>query len=93
MTSAITKSLGQIRKKKRIIGFIGGYLIDDGALTLEELDRGLVKQMNLALHGRPPRLGQVLIELGLITLHELERAVERQARDRASSGASTKGRR
>ncbi len=90
MTSAMPKSLGQIRKKKRLIGFIGGYLIDDGVLTLEELDRGLVRQMNLALHGHGRRLGQVLMEMGFITLQELERAVKRQARDKASSSASTR---
>ncbi len=84
-----TKSLTQIRKKKKLVGFIGGYLIDDGALTLEELDHGLLRQMNLALQGHAPRLGQVLIELGYVTTAQLDLAAKRQARDKSHASSRT----
>ena len=48
----LSKALAHIRReKKKFIGFIGGYLIDDGVLTLEELDRGILRQMRLAEEG------------------------------------------
>ena len=64
--------------QKRLNGFIGGYLIDDGALQIEDLDLGLIRQIELALDGRPARLGEVLVQLGLITLPQLEQAIQRQ---------------
>ena len=80
MPAPKTKTLSQIRKKKRLIGFIGGYLIDDGALTLEELDDGLLQQLSLAQQGRAMRLGEVLVDLGYVTPKQVDRAVERHAR-------------
>lgn len=87
-----TRSLAQIKRKKKVVGFIGGYLIDDGALTLEELDHGLLRQINLALQGRAPRLGQILIELGYITTAELELALKRHDRDKLRASTSRKKR-
>jgi hypothetical protein len=65
--------------QRRLNGFIGGYLIDDGALQIEDLDRGLVHQLELALEGRPLRIGVVLVEMGLITMPQLERALQLQS--------------
>ena len=83
---AVSKALAQIkREKKKFIGFIGGYLIDDGALTLEELDRGILRQMRLAEQGQITKLGQVLIDMGYISQVDLARAMERHSTDEARS--------
>ncbi len=70
----------------RVVGFIGGYLIDDGVLTLEQLDRALQRQIELGLQGQVMLLGQVLILMGLVTPDQLERALKRQAEDRKRLG-------
>lgn len=75
----------EAERRRRIIGFIGGYLIDDGALTLPDLDRALVVQLRLQAQGRQMRLGEVLIEMGLITREQLTRALERQQREEAEA--------
>jgi hypothetical protein len=76
--------LAQIKKeKKRFIGFIGGYLIDDGVLTLEQLDRGLLQQMTLAEGGHLMRLEEVLMDLGYISQPDVVRALERYQKDLA----------
>lgn len=72
-------------RTRRIVGFVGGYLIADGALTLEELDRGLEQQLHLSAQGREMRLGQVLIEMGIITPDQLERAIQQQEHDEAEA--------
>jgi hypothetical protein len=72
-------------RTRRIIGFVGGYLIADSALTLEELDRGLEQQLRLSARGREMRLGQVLIEMGLVTRDQLERALKQQELDEAEA--------
>jgi hypothetical protein len=66
---------------RRIVGFVGGYLIDMGAIALEDLDRGLEEQLRLAAQGRDVRVGQVLIELGLITPAQLQEALALQSRE------------
>jgi hypothetical protein len=71
--------------QRRLNGFIGGYLIDDGALQIEDLDRGLVRQLELALEGRPLRIGVVLVEMGLITPPQLERALQLQSQVQGQS--------
>jgi hypothetical protein len=68
-------------RRRRIVGFIGGYLIDDGVLTLKDLDRALQVQLRLHAQGRQVRLGEVMIEMGLITREQLTRALERQQRE------------
>lgn len=79
---ATQQALAQIKKeKKKFIGFIGGYLIDDRVLTLEQLDRGILRQMYLAEEGRVIKLGQVLVEMGFVTQADLARAMERHAAD------------
>ncbi len=92
---ATSKALAQIRKgKRKFVGFIGGYLIDDGVLTLEQLDRGILRQMRLAEEGQVTKLGQVLIDLGYITQTDLTRAAQRrwtdQAKLKARSGKQKK---
>ena len=61
--------------------FIGNYLLEDRALTLEDLDRALQKQLELAMSGQPLKIGDVLVQMGVITPEQLRRALERQARD------------
>jgi hypothetical protein len=68
-------------RTRRIIGFIGGYLIEDRVVTLEDLDRGLEMQLRLSAEGRQIRLGEVLIEMGLLTRAQLDRALERQGKE------------
>ena len=72
-------------RTRRIVGFIGGYLIEDGACTLADLDRGLDRQLRLSAQGKQMRLGEVLIEMGIITRAQLERALERQAKEEADA--------
>jgi len=67
---------------ERLIGFIGGYLIDQGTITLEQLDRALIYQVELALQGEKLSIGQVLQQLGYVTPQELARAARRQQQDR-----------
>ena len=82
MTTA--KALAQIKKeKKKFIGFIGGYLIDAGVLTLEELDRGILRQIRMAEEGHVAKLGQVLIDMGYITQADLASAMQRRMSDQA----------
>ena len=66
---------------RRIIGFIGGYLIELGAITLEDLDRGLEGQLRIAVEGRDLRIGEVMIEMGMITREQLNHALEMQKRE------------
>ncbi|MBI3536149.1 MAG: hypothetical protein HY070_01085 [Chloroflexi bacterium] len=66
---------------RRIIGFVGGYLIDMGAITLEDLDRGLEGQLKYTAQGRDLRIGEVMIEMGIITRAQLNRALELQKRE------------
>jgi len=81
---ATAKALAQIKKeKKKFIGFIGGYLIDAGVLTLEQLDRGILRQIRLAEEGRVSKLGEVLIDLGYITQTDLARAMQHRQSDQA----------
>lgn len=75
----------EAERTRRIVGFIGGYLVEDGAVTLADLDRGLDMQLRLAAQGRHVRLGQVLIEMGIITPEQLEHALARQAREESDA--------
>jgi hypothetical protein len=77
-------------RRRPIPGFIGGYLIADDAITLEQLDRALEHQLRLAAQGRNLRLGEVLIEMGFVTPVRLERALKRQAADQEKRRASAK---
>ncbi len=78
-------------RKRRIVGFIGGYLLEDGALTTSDLDRGLEAQLRLAAQGRQVQLGQLLVEMGFITREQLEHALARQAKDEASGPGASEG--
>ena len=69
-----------------VVGFIGGYLIEQGALTLQQLDQALLKQLKLAARGEILSVGAVLIRLGYITAAELARAEQRQKADRERLG-------
>ena len=73
---------------ERVVGFIGGYLVDQGSITLEQLDHALVHQVELALQGESLSIGQVLLRLGYVTTQDLERAIKRQQQDIASRSKS-----
>ena len=79
-------------RRRPIAGFIGGYLIADGVVTLEELDRALERQLRLAAQGRDLRLGEVLVEMSLVTNAQLKRALARQAADQEQRLAPAKTR-
>ncbi len=68
-------------RMRRIVGFVGGYLIEIGAMTLEDLDKGLEEQLRFAAQGKELRLGEVLIQMGKISRAQLERALKLQAQE------------
>ena len=55
--------------------FIGNYLLEDRALTLEDLDRALQTQLELAIRGQLIKIGYVLVHMGVITPQQLRRAL------------------
>lgn len=61
-------------RKRRIKGFVSGYLFDCGAMTVEQLDAALERQLELAVQGRPLPLGEVLVETGAVTRDQLSQA-------------------
>lgn len=65
-------------RKRRIKGFIGGFLFESGLITLEQLDLALERQLELNVHGRGLRLGEVLVDMGVITKEQLDQAHVRQ---------------
>ena len=64
-----------------MIGMIGGYLIEDSVLTLEQLDAGLAYQYQMGAQGQVKKLGEVLVELNFVTAEQLQSALQRQGRD------------
>ncbi len=70
-------------ERKRIVGFVGGYLVSQGSITLEQLDVALLHQVQMAQSGEKISLGQILLRLGYVTRSELERAMAKHQRDRA----------
>lgn len=75
--------MASIREERirRIKGFISGYLFEAGAITLEQLDAALERQLELIAQGRPLRLGEVLVEMGAITREQLVQAQNRDSTD------------
>lgn len=69
-------------RKRRIKGFISGYLFESGALTAKELDAALERQLELAVQGIETRLGEVLVQTGAVTQDQLAHA---QALQRAGN--------
>lgn len=67
--------------KRAFRQYIGNYLLDSGAITLDDLDRALANQLAWAAQRRPLKIGAVLLEMKLITREQLERALARQAQD------------
>jgi hypothetical protein len=74
-------SLTRGERKRRIKGFISGYLLESGLITIEQLDMGLERQLELIVQGRVLRLGEVLVETGAITREQLEQAQTRMWTD------------
>ncbi len=69
------------RRHSGIVGFIGGYLIDQGTLTLEQLDTALLHQLRLAETGENVPLEDVLLRLRMATDQEIASAREKHRRD------------
>ena len=61
---------------------LGEYLIEDGVLTKEQVDRALARQREMSARGDTKRLGDIALEMGLITREQLQSAVARQQKDR-----------
>jgi signal transduction histidine kinase len=57
---------------------IGEYLIDQGLISIEQLDRALRRQKQLADQGEHRLLGQTLVEMELVDRETLDRAITRQ---------------
>jgi signal transduction histidine kinase len=57
---------------------IGEYLIEQGLLTPERLDRALRRQKELTEKGKHRLLGQTLVEMELVDRETLDRAITRQ---------------
>jgi signal transduction histidine kinase len=57
---------------------IGEYLIDQGLLTPDRLDRALRRQKELSEQGKHRLLGQTLVEMELVDPETLDRAITRQ---------------
>ena len=72
-------------RARRINGFICGYLLEAGRITLEQLDAALERQLALVAQGRTLRLGEVLVEMGAISGEDLERVLVEQSLERADA--------
>ncbi len=57
---------------------IGEYLIDQGLLTPDQLERALHRQKQLSDQGKHRLLGQTLMEMELVDRETLDRAITRQ---------------
>jgi signal transduction histidine kinase len=57
---------------------IGEYLIDQGLLSPDQLERALKRQQALADKGKHRLLGQTLVEMKLVDRETLDRAITRQ---------------
>jgi hypothetical protein len=77
--------------KSGIVGFIGGYLIDQGVLSLEGLDQALKRQIELANQGRALPLDRILVEMGFASEAEVKLALARQAADLGQVGRMKRG--
>ncbi len=73
----------QKRLRSGIVGFIGGYLIDQGTITLEQLDAALLYQLRLAESGENASLEDVLVRLRMATAQDIARAEEKHRHDLA----------
>lgn len=80
-----------VERDRRIKGFITGYLLEDGVLTLEQLDSALEHQLELTVQGRSLTLGDVLVEMGMVTREQLERVRARQWTEEVEPQMGRKG--
>ncbi len=73
---------------------LGQYLVKDGVLTRDQVERALALQRQRAARGQQTHFGEVLVEMHLATADQIQRALDRQRHDRPASEASrTVGRR
>ncbi len=61
---------------------IGEYLIAEGKITNDQLQKALEMQANSISGGRMPLLGTVLVEMGAISERDLTATLEQQERDK-----------
>ena len=69
------------KKTAPLVGFIGGYLVDQGAITLTQLDEALRRQLEWGMQSRSMPLDQVLVEMGYVTPAQVEQAMKEQKAD------------
>lgn len=72
-------------RKRRIRGFLTGYLFEAGLITIEQLDLALERQLELVVQGRSLPLGDVFVEMGVITREQLDLVRNRQWTDEAET--------
>lgn len=61
---------------------LGQYLIEDGVIDAEQLDRALARQRELSGRGTAKRIGEVLMDMGLATEDQLQIVLDRQQLER-----------
>lgn len=61
---------------------LGEYLIEDGVLTEEQMQRALARQHEVHASGERKRIGDVLLEMRLVTEDQLQEALDRQQLER-----------
>lgn len=71
-------------RRRRISGFISGYLLERGWITLEQLDAALERQLELLVQKRPAPLGELLVTMGALTRAQLEEAMARVSEETKS---------
>lgn len=61
---------------------LGEYLVEDGVLTQDQVERALAMQRQRAARGQRTHLGEALVEMHLATADQIQRALDRQRHDR-----------
>ncbi|MCL6650586.1 MAG: hypothetical protein K6U89_20005 [Chloroflexi bacterium] len=74
----ISGSLLSVRDLGSSVPFLGRYLVEQGVLSMADLESALARQQQLARLGRPARLGDVLVDLKLASREQVEAALKAQ---------------
>jgi hypothetical protein len=65
---------------------LGEYLLEQGLLSPDQLEKALKRQTELAELGQRQLLGQTLVKLGFVDRETLDRAITRQPHPRTAGG-------
>lgn len=74
---------GRPSSHAHVVGFVGGYLVEQGTLTLDQLDAALLYQLHLAESGENATLAEVLLRLRMASNEDIARAEQAHQRDLA----------